>query len=215
MPRNHPNLEPLGFRVRDRREGILLATARAATRALPGSTTTAEIAAEAGVDERIVRQVVGDEETCILDACAWSVNRAFAVGLDAYDGPAEWPQKVQATILALTELLAPAEDIVALHTLVLPRLGDIGVQRAHAEREAFTAFLTPGFAPTEPDEEPLPSGLAEFVAGAVFELLATLATDHQIHELPEKAPDLIRVVLTPFCERDVIEALVEASNRGG
>jgi AcrR family transcriptional regulator len=197
----------VGFVVSTPRGEILAATARIIARRGYTGTTVLEIALEAGVDTRDVHRLVGDEEACFYALFAALFHQAFTLVLKrTRDTP--WPQSARDGLAVFLELLAA--EPVYVHACVdgVRVLGRGGSLRLESAVEAFTAFLTPGFAAGDGARVPVFQG--DLIGATVVHVVTQHALEDRIEELPQALPQLLAVALMPFCDARDIDALLIA-----
>jgi AcrR family transcriptional regulator len=197
------------FEPRDQRERILLAAAGAVVDRGYDETTVADVARAAGVDAATVRRDVGEVEDCVLAACAWSQHRTLALAVHAYastDGT--WPARIRAVLDATFAHLVSVPEVVKLHLVVLPGLGEEGARLALEERAPFTVFLEPAIRERAEAGVAVPAATADFIGGALVHVVTRYALEDRIDRLPEAVPGLLRLVLGPFCESEEIDAVL-------
>jgi AcrR family transcriptional regulator len=192
--------------VSTQRQAILAATAHTIAHRGYEATTISEIAAEAGVGVRDVRLLVGDVEACFIALFSATFHDAFALVLEhTRDTP--WPQSAHDGLAAFLELLAA--DPVRVRACVdgVRALGSEGCLRLDSAIEAFTAFLTPGFATN--DDTPVFHG--NLLGATVVHAISQHVRDDRIEELPAALPQLLGVALIPFCDAQAIDALLTSA----
>ena len=187
------------------RQAILAATAHTIARRGYEATTIFEIASEAGVEVRDVRLLVGDVEACFIALFSATFHDLFTLVLEhTRDTP--WPQSAHDGLAAFLELLAA--DPIRVRACVdgLRALGPDGCLRLDSAIEAFTAFLTPGFAAN--DDTPVFHG--NLLGATVVHAISQHVREDRIEELPAALPQLLGVALIPFCDAQAIDALLIA-----
>jgi AcrR family transcriptional regulator len=191
--------------VSTQRQAILAATARTIARRGYEATTIFEIAVEAGVQVRDVRHLIGDEEACFYALFSATFHEVFTLVLEqTRDTP--WPQSAHDGLAAFLDRLAA--EPVRVRALVdgVRALGQDGSLRLESAIEAFTAFLTPGFAAN--DATPLFHG--SLIGSTVVHVVTQHVREDRIAELPAALPQLLGVALIPFCDAQAIDALLIA-----
>jgi AcrR family transcriptional regulator len=187
------------------RRAILDATARTIARRGYDATTVCEIAAQAGVDVRDVRRLVGDEEACFYALFSATFHEAYrCVWERTRDTP--WPQSAHDGLATFLDLLAGDPARVRACVDGVRALGRDGTLRLDSAIEAFTAFLTPGF--TANDATPVFHG--NLLGATVVHVVTQHVHEDRIEELPEALPQLLGVALIPFCDAQAIDALLVA-----
>jgi AcrR family transcriptional regulator len=192
-------------RLSTQRRAILAATARTLARRGYEATTIFEIAIQAGVSVRDVRRLVGDEDACFYALFSATFHEAFTLVLErTRDTP--WPQSAHDGLAAFLELLAA--DPVRVRACVdgVRALGQDGSLRLESAIEAFTAFLTPGFAAN--GDTPVFHG--SLIGSTVVHVVTQHVREDRIEELPAALPQLLGVALIPFCDAQAIDALLIA-----
>lgn len=185
------------------RRSILDATARSIARRGYEATTIDEIAAEAGVGAGDARRLVGDVEACFSALFSETFHETFTLVLErTRDTP--WPQSAHDGLAAFLELLASEPVRVRACVDGVRALGQDGCLRLDSAIEAFTAFLTPGFAAN--DATPVFHG--NLLGATVVHVIAQHVREDRIEELPAALPQLLGVALIPFCDAQAIDALL-------
>jgi AcrR family transcriptional regulator len=191
--------------VSTQRGAILAATARTIARRGYEGTSVFEIAIEAGVQVRDVRRELGDEEACFYALFSATFHEAFSLVLErTRDVP--WPQSARDGLAAFLELLAAEPDRVRACVDGVRALGQDGSLRLESAIEAFTAFLTPGFAAK--GGTPLFHG--NLIGSTVVHVITQHVRENRVEELPKALPQLLGVALIPFCDARDIDALLIA-----
>jgi AcrR family transcriptional regulator len=184
---------------------VLAATARVIGRRGYRTTTVAEIALEAGMHSTEVRRLVGDEEACFHAFFDAVFHQTFNHVLKHTQG-VPWPLSAREGLAAFLELAG--SEPVYLHAALdgVGALGADGKVRLEMAIEAFTAFLTPGH---ETLAEPVTSVfLSELIGSKVRNAILRHMAEDRIAELPQALPELLSIVLTPFCAPQDIDALL-------
>jgi AcrR family transcriptional regulator len=191
--------------VSAQRAAILAATARTIARRGYEATTIFEIAIEAGVQVRDVRRELGDEEACFYALFSATFHEGFALVLErTHDVP--WPQSARDGLATFLEFLAARPIHVRACLDGVRALGPDGSLRLESAIEAFTAFLTPGFAANE--DTPVFHG--SLIGSTVVHVVTQHVRENRIEQLPAALPQLLGVALIPFCDAQAIDALLIA-----
>lgn len=187
------------------RGAILAATARTIARRGYEGTSIFEIAVEARVQVRDVRDLIGDEDDCFYALFSASFHEAFALMLErTRDTP--WPQSARDSLAVFLELLASEPDRVRALVDGVRALGQDGSLRVESAIEAFTAFLGPGFEAKA--ETPLFHG--NLIGSTVVHVITQHVREDRVEQLPHALPQLLGVALMPFCDARAIDALLVA-----
>ncbi|HEV7493213.1 TetR/AcrR family transcriptional regulator [Baekduia sp.] len=187
------------------RGAILAATARTVARRGYEGTSIFEIAIEAHVQVRDVRRLFGDEEACFYALFSATFHEAFALVLErTRDVP--WPQSARDGLATFLEFLAARPVHVRACLDGVRTLGQDGSLRLETAIEAFTAFLTPGFAAN--GGTPIFHG--NLIGSTVVHVITQHVQENRIEELPAALPQLLGVALIPFCDARAIDALLIA-----
>jgi AcrR family transcriptional regulator len=191
--------------VSTQRGAILAATARTIARRGYEGTTIFEIAIEAHVQVRDVRRLFGDEEACFYALFSATFHEAFSLVLEqTRDTP--WPESARDGLATFLEFLAARPIHVRACVDGVRALGQDGSLRLETAIEAFTAFLTPGFAAK--GGTPLFHG--NLIGSTVVHVITQHVQENRIEELPSALPQLLGVALIPFCDARAIDALLIA-----
>jgi len=186
------------FIVKSQRERIVDATAAIVAEKGLSALTIPQIARRANVSHQTFYEMYPTKDDALLGAQKVGMHQALLVTAEAYEAHAEdWPRAVAAGLRALIDYLAsePAHAHLALVDTFAasPEAIDIRAGALHA----FAAYLSPGRA-LSPDGAPPPAIAAEATAGAIWQILHHLIEGRRIAELPDTAPQIIYMALTPF-----------------
>ncbi len=91
--------------------------------------------------------------------------------------------------------------------LVLPTIGPRGLEHLLMLREPFTALLEPGVERLQRAGAPAPDATPAVVAIGVSQIVAGYARAGSVPDLGETVPAVVRLILTPFCPPEEIDAL--------
>jgi AcrR family transcriptional regulator len=189
---------PREFVTQNQRDRIVAAMIRTVAERGYHATTVKEVGALAAISRTTFYEFFDSKEDCFF--ATYDIVAEFLTDTIAAAGAGEkpWPARVRAELSALLEALAANPDLVRF-ALTAPGFagGEVAERQRQflsSLREALTAGR-PGNArkPTLTSEEALVGGLVALIAEKV--------DVGEGAELPELAPDLTELVLTPYLGR--------------
>lgn len=189
---------PRQFIVKSQRERIVDATAAiVAERGLAGLTIP-EIARRANVSNQTFYSIYSSKHEAYLGTQKVGMHQALQVAVDAYEAAGEsWPHAVAAGLRALTDFLA--SEPAHAHMTVVDTFAATpeAIEIRNASMRSFAAYLQPGYA-LAPRGTKVPAIAAEAVVGGIWQVLHHYVDYECVDRLPEAAPQLTYVALTPF-----------------
>jgi AcrR family transcriptional regulator len=158
------------------------------------------ISAKAGTSNQTFYEHFSNKREAFLAAFEASAAEGLVVTSAAFDAASDTPEKVGAAVRAILEHIADNQLFAQLTFFDLQTAGPVALDRADAAMDSFTAFLQP---------EVARPGVDKPAAGAVLQAVgsgAWAAIQHELvlgnaESLPELAPEMVRILLTPFAVR--------------
>ena len=113
----------------------------------------------------------------------------------------DWGERVRAALERLLTLAAREPEQTRLCTIRVFEAGPDGLRRRDAWMGRFTDLCRASYAETEAGAG-RPALIPPVVAGALFELIRSHASDDRLAELPASLPTALVIVLAPVVGRD-------------
>lgn len=143
-----------------------------------------------------------DEYDAAIDQALSSVELTFV----EHDGP--WAERIAAAVAHLFALATANPRQARLCTVDVFEAGQRGLERRDRTMHRFMRLCEAGYGQSGAS---MPTHLApQLVAGAVFELIRSHATENRLADLPHALPSALLIVLAPIVGRD--EALAVADS---
>jgi AcrR family transcriptional regulator len=158
------------------------------------------ISAKAGTSNPTFYEHFSNKREAFLAAFDVSAAEGLYATANAFEAAGDRPEAVGAAIRAMLEHIAGNELFARLTFFDLQTAGPVALDRADAVMDSFTAFLQPGVAPAGIDA-PVPPAVLEAVGSGAWSVIQHELVLGNTDSLPELAPELVRVVLTPFASR--------------
>jgi AcrR family transcriptional regulator len=184
--------------VKSQRERIVDATAAiVAERGLAGLTIP-EIASRANVSHETFYEMYATKQDAFQGAQKVGMHQAFGVGFEAYEAVMpDWPRAIATGLRAVIAYLS--SEPAHAHLSIVDAFG-ASPETIEIRDEILTAFATyflPGYdlAPASVD---VPAVAADAVVGGAWQVLHHYIEGGRIAELPDAAPALTYMLLTPF-----------------
>jgi AcrR family transcriptional regulator len=162
------------------------------------AVTVEDIIAHAGLSRRTFYDLFADKEKCFLAAYDLIVERLLGEVDAAYSaGECPWPERVAASLRALTETLASEPELARMAIVEVLAAGQRALERRDAALRAFTRFFEAGRAllPAAMTGQEL---VEQAVIGGLYEALYTHIVHAQAVRLPELLPDLLYCAVVPY-----------------
>jgi AcrR family transcriptional regulator len=157
------------------------------------------ISATAGTSNQTFYEQFGNKREAFLAAFDLSAAEGLSATTKAFESEGDRPEAIGAAIRAMLEHTAGNELFARLTFFDLQTAGPAALDRADAAMDSFTAFLRPGAAPKGIGQAS-PVTLQAVGSGAWAVIQHELARGNA-DSLPELAPELARIVLTPSAPR--------------
>ncbi|MGA2320958.1 MAG: TetR/AcrR family transcriptional regulator [Solirubrobacteraceae bacterium] len=184
--------------LKNQRERIVDATAALVSEKGLSGLTIPEIARRAKISHQTFYEIYPSKHDAFLGALKVGMHQALLVTVEAYDAHKDdWPRAVAAGLRALVDYLASEPAHARLSVVDTFAASPEAIEIRARSLEAFAACLRPGYALAE-NGAAVPEIAAEAVAGGIWQVLHHFIENEMIAELPEAAPQLIYLALTPF-----------------
>lgn len=201
---------PRAYAIRSERERLLEAMVRTAAARGYEAATVDEVVAMAGLPRAEFDALWPSKEACFLEAYDAVVDVLVAHVEAAYhssSGP--WPQRLDAGLGALLELLAAEADIARMAIVEVTAVGEDARLRYRGALDRFVGFLDAG-REISPQGESLPADTARFAIGSVVAVIFDEVRAGRGPELPGKRRQLLVALLTPYLGAERAEAEARA-----
>ena len=189
---------PRQFIVKSQRERIVDATAAIVAEKGLAGLTIPEIARRANVSNQTFYSIYSSKHDAFLGAQKVGMHQALQVAVEAYRAHGEdWPRAVAAGLRALIDYLASEPAHAHLNLVDTFAASPEAIEIRTASMHAFASYLRPGFEFAE-DGTAVPDITAEAVAGGIWQVFHHYIENECVEQLPEAAPQLTYMALTPF-----------------
>jgi AcrR family transcriptional regulator len=158
------------------------------------------ISAKAGTSNQTFYEHFSNKREAFLAAFDASASEGLLVTTAAFEAAGDSPEAVGAAIRAVLEHISRHELFAQLTFFDLQTAGPVALDRADAVMDSFTSFLRPGIAPKGVDNQATEALLQAVGSGAWSVIQHELVLGNRA-SLPDLAPELVRIVLTPFAAR--------------
>ncbi len=191
---------PRQFIVKSQRERIVDATAAIVAEKGLAALTIPEIARRANVSNQTFYSIYASKRDAFLGAQKIGMHQALQITAEAYRAhECDWPTAIAAGLRALIDYLASEPAHAHLNLVDTFAASPEAIEIRNSAIDAFAAYLQPGYAIALAASAPeVPAIAAEAIAGGVWQVLHHYVENESIAELPQAAPQLIYIALTPF-----------------
>jgi AcrR family transcriptional regulator len=204
---------PRQFIVKSQRERIVDATAAIVTEKGLAGLTIPEIARRANVSNQTFYSIYASKHDAFLGAQKVGMHQALQVAVEAYRAEGEdWPRAVAAGLGALTDYLASEPAHAHLNLVDTFAASPEAIEIRNASMHAFASYLRPGLELAE-DRAAVPEIAAEAVAGGIWQVFHHYIENECVDQLPEAAPQLTYMALTPFIGPESAARVARAAKR--
>jgi AcrR family transcriptional regulator len=179
------------------RERIVRAAARVVVERGYDSLSIPAISAAAGTSNQTFYEHFASKRDAFVAAFEITAAEALSVTLAAYGSAPDGPEAIGSGLRALTEYIAAHRIFARLAFFELPTAGPAALDRADANMDAFTAFLTPEKGPSGIGG-PVPDVVLEAIGSGVWSVIQYEIGHGGGDSLPELAPELSRIALAPL-----------------
>jgi AcrR family transcriptional regulator len=194
---------PRQFIVKSQRERIVDATAAIAAEKGLAALTIPEIAKRANVSYQTFYDIYNSKHDAFLGAQKVGMHRALRIAIEAYDAhPHDWPRAIAAGLGALIDFLASEPAHAHLSVVDTFAANPETIEIRSLSMNGFAAYLQPGYELAANEGLEVPSIAAEAITGGIWQVFHHCIENNSLAELPNTAPQLVYMTLTPFLGPD-------------
>jgi AcrR family transcriptional regulator len=193
---NEPPDSPRSRRFLSQRDRIVRAAAQVAAEIGYANLTIPAISAAAGTSNQTFYEHFESKEKAFLTAFEELSDRGQAATRTAAATETEWAAAVEAGMRGLLEHIVAEPLFAKLAFFELPTAGPTALDQADATVKRYTAFLEPRAMP--PGIAPLPPVVVEALGGGLWQAIQHEIDVGDLDRLPDFAPQLTAVALTPL-----------------
>jgi len=176
------------------RERILNAVVSLASEGGYPALSIPAISARAGISNEAFYEHFTDKQDAFLTAFDEAAQRATIPTAQAFLAAPTWPAAVHAAIRALLEHIVTDHVFARLAFFEILTGTAAAIDRAEQSLDTFTTMLAPGFQ-AHPE---VPEVVGEAIVGGLWSTIQREVGYGRAARLPELAPELTYIVLTPF-----------------
>jgi AcrR family transcriptional regulator len=202
---------PRRFVVKNQRERILDAVTRVVAREGYARATVGEVVFEARLSRRTFYEHFEDKETCFLAAYDAAVGRVAAVVGEAYRGPEDWVERVQAALEAFVGLMVDEPELARVCLVEVVVVGPAALKRRERAVRMFADGIRDLGTRQAPDDVVVPPLAAELVVGGLSEIVRARVLQGRVDALFEEFPQMVYCVLVPYCGHREASTVAERS----
>jgi AcrR family transcriptional regulator len=184
--------------VKSQQERIVDATAAIVAEKGLAALTIPEIARRANVSHQTFYDIYPSKHDAFLGAQKVGMHTAFTLAVEAYEAcMPDWPRGIAAGLRALIDYLV--SEPAHAHLSIVDTFGaSPGTIKTRDEiLRGFATYFTRGY-DLAPKGVTVPAIAAEAVVGGAWQVLHHYVENDRIEELPDAAPQLTYMLLTPF-----------------
>jgi AcrR family transcriptional regulator len=200
LPRLPPGRHglPRSFVVKNQRDRLVAGTIAVIAEHSYHEATITQIAAASGVSRRTFYSYFDSKEACFLATYEIIAQHLLATATEAAAEHSSWPGRVRAAIEAALGMFAANPDLAHFMLIAPPRAGEPISGRYHESAVRALTLLS-----TElPADVSVPSEASQVaVIGGMAALVARKVEAGEGEQLPQLAPDLVELFLTPYLGR--------------
>jgi AcrR family transcriptional regulator len=202
-------LDPVAARgTHSQRERILQAVVSIASEGGYPALSIPAISARAGTSNQAFYANFSDKQQAFLTAFDEAAQRALEPTARAFQAAPAWPQAVHAAIEALLEFIVQDHVFARLAFFEILTGGPAATDRAEQSMDTFTIMLQPGY-----EEHPgVPEVVGEAIIGGLWNVIQHEVGHGRAGRLPELAPELTYIALTPFVGAEEAARIGQASD---
>jgi AcrR family transcriptional regulator len=196
LPRG-PHALPQDLVAANQRQRLISAAASAISERGYADLAVQDLVDRAGVSRRTFYQLFEDKLDCVFAAHNAAFSRLNSLIVDACAAESAWPDGVVAAVREALEYAAASPDearliLISSHTSSEPALA----RRGRAAHEQLAALLRSGRQRAKGGPPP-PAATEEAIIGAAMSLVGNCLLDEP-ERLPDLAPELVQIILTPY-----------------
>jgi AcrR family transcriptional regulator len=181
--------------VRNQRERVLDAAARAVAEKGYAATRVVDITDRAGVSRKTFYELFTDKEDCFLAAFDTVAGLMFGQVAHAFESDPDhrsWRQRVADGFGTFLELLAAEPAFARMCLVEAKSAGPQAVLRLEASKRTFFGYMTAGR--DEPDAGDVPELAEEVIVGGMYELIERRVLADEAESLPELVEPFMDIV---------------------
>jgi AcrR family transcriptional regulator len=194
---NEPPDSPRSRAVLTQRDRIVRAVGRLVVGKGYETLSIPAISATAGTSNQTFYEHFSSKREAFLAAFDVIAAEGLYATASAFEAAGDRPEAVGAALRAMLEHVAGNELFARFTFFDLQTAGPVALDRADAAMDSFTAFLQPGVAPKGVDR-PVSEAVLQAVGSGSWSVIQHELAAGNAKSLPELAPELARIVLTPF-----------------
>ena len=200
--------------VKSQRERIVDATAAIVAEKGLAGLTIPEIASRANVSHETFYEMYPTKQDAFVGAQKVGMHQALGLSVEAYETALpDWPRAIAVGVRALVDYLV--SEPAHAHLSIVDAFG-ASPETIKVRNETLTAFamyFRRGYELAQGDGG-VPAVAADAVVGGAWQVLHHEIENQRIAELPERTPQLIYLLLTPFIgAKQAAKAAVQAPAR--
>jgi AcrR family transcriptional regulator len=190
-----PALDPVKARgTHTHRQRILQAVVSLASEGGYPALSMPAISARAGISNEAFYENFTDKQHAFLTACEEATEGVLTATAEAFAAAGSWPQAAQQTIVTLVAQIAKDPVFARLAFFEMLTGGPAAVQLAEQILQRFTAMFAAGH-----EQHPeVHHVVGEAITGGLWSIIQHEIGHGRAAQLPELAPELIYITLTPF-----------------
>jgi len=208
---NEPPDSPRSRKFLSQRERIVRAAAQVAAEIGYSNLTIPAISSTGGTSNQTFYEHFDSKEEAFLAAFEELSDRGLAATFAAAATQTEWAATIEAGMRGMLEHVVEEPLFAKLAFFELPAAGPAALDHADAAVRRFTAFLDPRGLP--PGVVPLPPVIVEALGGGMWQAIQHEIALGELGSLPDFAPQLTAVALTPLLQPVKAEAEPQAAIR--
>lgn len=179
------------------RERIIRGAARVVVERGYEALSIPAISGAAGVSNQTFYENFSSKREAFLAAFEVLAQDALAVTGAAFEAAGNRPEAIGTGLRAMLEHASGHPTFARLAFFELPTAGPVALDHADLVMDSFTAFLEPGILPREIGGS-APSVVLEALGSGIWSVIQHEIAHERGASLPEKAPEITRIVLAPF-----------------
>jgi AcrR family transcriptional regulator len=196
LPRG-PHALPQEVVAAHQRERLVAAVAPVMAAEGYANLTVKDLIDRAGVSRRTFYQLFDDKLDCVFAAHHAAFSRLNSIIVDACAGERKWTEGVAAAIGGALEFAVASPDEARLILISSQASEPKLARRGRASHDQLAALLRSGRARQQSESSPLPL-VEQATVAAAMSLIGDCLIADETDRLPELAPELVQMVLTPY-----------------